>query len=145
MARRTSGERERFWRDLIGRQPASGLAIAPFCKREGVSQCSFFSWKRRLGSDALDVGTAKTASEPGAKPTERSSRQKTRPRKRSFVPVRLITTPPGRDLSNPAAPGIEVQWPTGLVLRVPSGFDAGTLREVLQALQPPTDSEAAPC
>jgi hypothetical protein len=132
MARRTSGERERFWRDLIGRQPASGLAIAPFCKREGVSQCSFFSWKRRLGSEALDVGNGKTASEPRAKPVERSSRQRTRPRNKSFVPVRLVERP----LSDPPPVGsIEVQWPNGLVLRMPAECGASRLREIVMALR----------
>ena len=54
MAQRTSGEREQFWRDLIGRQPSSGLSIASFCDQAGVSANSFFVWKRRLRSRARD-------------------------------------------------------------------------------------------
>ena len=50
MAKRANQERERFWQDLIERQPASGLSIAPFCKQAGVSANSFFAWKRRLRS-----------------------------------------------------------------------------------------------
>ena len=55
MAQRTSGEREQFWRDLIGRQPSSGLSIASFCDQAGVSANSFFVWKSRLRSRATAV------------------------------------------------------------------------------------------
>jgi hypothetical protein len=54
MAKKASGEREQFWRDLIGRQPSSGLSIASFCDDAGVSANSFFVWKRRLRSQAGD-------------------------------------------------------------------------------------------
>lgn len=41
-------EREQFWRDLIVRQQRSGQSIAAFCRTQGVSQPSFFSWRKRL-------------------------------------------------------------------------------------------------
>lgn len=43
MPRKVSHERERYWRDLVERQPTSGLNIARFCKDAGVSQNSFYS------------------------------------------------------------------------------------------------------
>jgi len=41
-------EREPFWRDLIARHQRSGQSVAAFCRDHGVSQPSFFSWRKRL-------------------------------------------------------------------------------------------------
>jgi hypothetical protein len=48
MPRKVSDERKRYWRDLIERQPTSGLNIARFCANAGVSQNAFYVWKKRL-------------------------------------------------------------------------------------------------
>lgn len=48
MAKTAARPREQFWRDLIARQPRSGQSVAAFCRTHGVSQPSFFSWRRRL-------------------------------------------------------------------------------------------------
>jgi transposase-like protein len=40
---------EPFWRDLIDRWKASGQSIAAFCAAHGVSQATFYAWRRRLG------------------------------------------------------------------------------------------------
>ena len=37
-----------LWRECIRRQVDSGLTIAQFCAREGLSVAAFHSWKRRL-------------------------------------------------------------------------------------------------
>ncbi len=52
MPRRVSDEQKRFWRDLVERQPTSGLNIARFCKDAGVSQNAFYIWKKRLRATA---------------------------------------------------------------------------------------------
>jgi transposase-like protein len=36
------------WRQIIGAQPMSGLTISAFCRERGISQPSFFAWRRRL-------------------------------------------------------------------------------------------------
>lgn len=48
MARKNNGEKELRWRDIVGRQPKSGLSIREFCAKERVSQPSFYAWRRRL-------------------------------------------------------------------------------------------------
>lgn len=142
MAKRASQEREQFWRDLIGRQPASGLSIVQFCRQVGVSANSFFVWKRRVGPRIGQALRAKQTSRAGS--LGRSTRSNELDAAAgALVPVRLIADPVGRNAPNPGA--IEVQWPDGLVLRVPSGFDAGSLRDVLHALQLATDAEAPSC
>lgn len=37
------------WREIIDRQRASGLLIAGFCRRDAITESSFFAWRRRLG------------------------------------------------------------------------------------------------
>lgn len=40
------------WRELLARFEASGLAVAPFCRRESVSTASFYRWRGRLGAES---------------------------------------------------------------------------------------------
>ena len=48
MAGKKSSDRELFWRDVLKRQATSDLSIRKFCEIEGVSQPSFYAWRRRL-------------------------------------------------------------------------------------------------
>jgi transposase len=43
-----SGERERFWRELVEGQQRSGVSIRQWCHRHGVSEPSFYFWRREL-------------------------------------------------------------------------------------------------
>ncbi len=47
MAKKRCEEKERYWRAVLERQAGSGVSIAKFCRSEGVSEPSFYSWKRR--------------------------------------------------------------------------------------------------
>ncbi|MBL0351313.1 MAG: IS66 family insertion sequence element accessory protein TnpB [Candidatus Dechloromonas phosphoritropha] len=57
MAKAGEGSRVRRsaseWEALLSRFPGSGLNVATFCKREGISDTSFHRWRTRLGI-ALD-------------------------------------------------------------------------------------------
>src|SRR4029079_13242027 len=117
MARNVSDERKRFWRDLVERQPTSGLNIARFCADAGVSQNAFYFWKKRLLT---------TAQQDRAAMPRRKHRRKKAVAK-SLVPVRVI---PDVGHQPPAAKTIEVAWPNGVALRIPVGCDSQTLREV---------------
>lgn len=141
MAKRTSDEREQFWRDLIERQPASGVSIARFCKQVGVSANSFFVWKRRLRPQ---MGRARRG-----KPTSRSrafansTRSNSPAAAATLVPVRLLADP-----DRPRAPHaavIEVEWPNGLVLRVPAECNGRVVRDVVKALASLLVGERASC
>ena len=50
---------EPFWRDLIDRWKASGQSVAAFCAAHGVSQATFYAWRKRLAARARS--TARTA------------------------------------------------------------------------------------
>ena len=104
-ARRSRADREQFWRDLIGRQQQSGQSIREFCDSQGVSQPSFFSWRKRL---RLQNG----------QPESR------------FLPVQIempdSLTSGGR---------IEIVLDSGKRVRVEPGFDREALRDVLTVLE----------
>jgi transposase-like protein len=41
-------EREQFWRRLIHEQQRSGVSSKAFCRLHGVSEPSYFAWRKTL-------------------------------------------------------------------------------------------------
>ena len=41
-------DRSEYWRGLVLEQASSGESIASFCRVRGLSQASFYSWRKRL-------------------------------------------------------------------------------------------------
>ncbi len=48
MAKRRSEEREAFWREQVRTHAASGLSVRRFCEANGLSEASFYAWRRTL-------------------------------------------------------------------------------------------------
>ena len=46
------GSRREFWRDLIHQQARSGQQVRAFCSEHGVTEQSFYGWKKRLSGEA---------------------------------------------------------------------------------------------
>ncbi len=44
-----SAAKELVWRERVRSQTESGLSVRAFCRREGVSEPSFYFWRRELG------------------------------------------------------------------------------------------------
>ena len=107
MAKIGSADRQRHWREAIERQQASGQSIVGFCGQEGLSLASFHAWKRRLRRPQRETGRRST--------------------KHALVPVQLVSDP-ARGAGN-----MEVQWPSGVMLRVQGG-DVQTISAVVNAL-----------
>jgi len=122
MARRR-GERdrgkERFWREMVQRWRQSGVTIRDFCDAHGLSEPSFYGWRREIAKRDGQTG-------------ERSTRTSARSARRhasglpAFVPLRVTPTEP--------ASALEVVVGAGHVVRVAPGFDAATLRSLLAVL-----------
>ena len=109
--------KERFWRQQVSRQARSELTVREFCAQAGLSEPSFYAWRRALSqrNSGARLVEATALAEPSA---ARSSA--------NFLPVTI----------GPAAAGrIEVVLPSGLVIRVPAQ-DAAALRTVLELLEP---------
>ena len=119
MAKASRADRQRYWREVIERQQASGQSIVGFCSKEGLAPASFHAWKRRLGRSGRGV--------------ERESVG------RALVPVQIVSDPKA-DVGR-----LEVQWPGGVVLRI-QGCDAQTIGAVVAALSAaPATRRTRPC
>ena len=106
--RSRAGTRQ-LWAERLARFSASDLRPAEFCAAEGVSLPSFYSWKRRLHTEARSPDAEPTADTPPG------------PR---LLPVRLVSAP---------AP-VELVLPGGAVLRIPASSDLAFVRSLVAAL-----------
>ena len=102
--RRPDPATHHLWQQRLDRFRKSGLAVADFCEREGISTASLYAWRRRLRADTVP----NTADEP------------------RLVPVRLVTPPP-------SAP-VELLLPSGVVVRLSPDIDPAWLRQLLPLL-----------
>ena len=67
-ARGRNGEKERFWRQVVEGHAGSGLSVRQYCTDRGVSEPSFFAWRRELAQrDAA-------ANKPARSPPQRRAR-----------------------------------------------------------------------
>jgi transposase-like protein len=41
-------EREKHWREVLGRQRQGGLSVRAFCRQEGICEATLYAWRRRL-------------------------------------------------------------------------------------------------
>lgn len=52
-SRQTSiAQRESEWRNHVARQASSGQTIVAFCRSEAISEGCFYSWRKRLQTEA---------------------------------------------------------------------------------------------
>lgn len=61
MPRGSSPEKISLWRERLKRSEQSGLSVARFCQAEGVSQPSFYQWKKKLVVPANSSGDLQVA------------------------------------------------------------------------------------
>ena len=112
MAKRANGsraERRAFWQAVIKQHQASGRSVRAFCRDEGLSEPSFYAWRRKLTCEAGQ------AAGPGA----------------GFVSLGTLRL-------EETFVGVEVILDAPLRVRVGPGFDTATLGEVLAVLANPS-------
>ena len=120
-------EREEFWRLVLSEFERSGMTARAFCAQEGISEPSFYSWRRRIRD--RDTGDEKS----------------TAPRSPArLVPVEVVDN--GAELCALSAPGstagaaaLEIVTPGGFVVRVRDGVQPaalGVLLDVILERQP---------
>ncbi len=121
-AKRDRGK-ERFWRRMLWQWERSGQGVRPYCRQQGLSEPLFYAWRRTIAlrdAEGAPAADGRPAFGPKKKPGPDGSR--TAP---LFVPVHVSPT---------VAPALEVVLDDGRVVRVPEGFDAATLRQLLAVL-----------
>ena len=125
MAREVNQALREEWRKRIEGQQQSGLTVAKFCHREGVSQATFYLWRRKLQS--AQASRAKMTS-GRQKEVARTNREGQSPATSSSLPfVQLPLSAP------PSCPWIEVVLAEGTVIRLPQQ-NLAALQTVLQTL-----------
>ena len=112
--------RERQWRERVASWNSSGLTVREFCLRHGLTEASFYFWKREL--PARDAGVTRPLS---------SSPSSSKP---MFVPVTVL---PATTVT------VEVRCPSGHVVSL-AGADLATLRDLFAAMAP-LAGEASSC
>ena len=76
--------REGFWRTMVGRWQGSGLSVRAFCQQHGLSQPSFYSWRRTFAvPDAATV---------------------------HFAPVRVVPDPTPETAADAGSAGWNLSW-----------------------------------
>lgn len=123
MVRRANPQLAAMWRERLERQRTSGMSVAKFCVREGLSANSFYAWKRRL-KGAAGRSTAMRVPSPPVQP-HRISPQTTA-RVGEFIPFSVLAAEPQTH--------VEFSWVDGLQLRVPAD-NYQALRLVLETVQ----------
>ena len=114
--------KEKFWRRMLRVWRRSGLSVRAFCAEHGITEASFYAWRRIVAERDQDSARVRAKA-------ERDSVHRAVPASDDapvFVPLRVI------DASTQAA--FEVVLERGRVVRVLRGFDADTLRQLLAVL-----------
>jgi hypothetical protein len=108
-------KREAFWRGVLARQRESGISVRAFCRREKVSEPSFYAWRRVVCQ---------------------RDQQRSRP---AFVPLVVSEYQDGN-----AAELITIDLRGGRVLRLPACIAADRLAELVHAIEAVPVQEAKP-
>lgn len=58
-------ETREFWKEAIRLWTDSGLSVREFCRREGLTEHSFYSWRRELLPEKLAAETSPTLPDKG--------------------------------------------------------------------------------
>ena len=100
---------QQFWQMVIETWHNSGMPVSRFCKAEGLSEGSFYNWRKKL--------IKKGDESESAKQKEQSSS--------AFIKVSIPSEKPG---------SLELVLSSGNTLRISPGADIKTLTSVLSAL-----------
>jgi hypothetical protein len=125
--------KERRWRRLIQQWRRSRLSVREFCDWQGLSEASFYAWRRELTKRDREASAA-----PSTRKADRAAEQNgsvafPAPR---FLPVQVVPGMQSRATSGPPRTEcIEVQLTSGVRLAVPAGCNRQALVEVLAALE----------
>ena len=104
-----SSIKEQFWRRLVGQWRNSGLSVRAFCVEQGLSEPSFYAWRRILAE--RDGATV------------------------PFVPLTVTPEPGSATAGDGSAGALELVLNAGRRLRIGPGFDGPTLARLLALLE----------
>jgi transposase len=106
--KKSDTDQRQFWQMVLETFKSSGLSVRQFCKQEGLTEASFYSWRKKLSNPQK--------SDPG----------KGSPQPESFIQVSMPTAKPIV---------LELILASGHTLRIPSDIDREFLTGVLSAVK----------
>jgi hypothetical protein len=134
MARRGKRDRgkEHFWRHVLRQWRRSGQGVRRYCAEHGLSEPSFYAWRRtiRQRDRRTQPRSQRVRRQTGEPVADTAARRRPSAGLPAFVPVTVVAP----------APPLEVVLRDGHAVRVPAGFDAASLRQLLAVL-----AEVPPC
>jgi hypothetical protein len=136
MARSTRlADRERFWRSMVKQQRQGGATIRAFCREQGISEPSFYAWRKEL--QRRDAERSAGAGRVAA--GESQGR---------LIPVEVVGerrtgegTPDGHQTQQP----LEIATPGGFMLRFPQDTRPEIVSHLLAVIGRCSSEGAAPC
>ena len=111
MGRRRSEELWQHWERVVGDQESSGLTVAEFCRRRGISSASFYAWRRKVSVTSPPVH-----------------------RRRSWSQACPLFVPLPVSASSAEDTHFEVKLPNGISVNVPPRFEVSPLASLLQTV-----------
>ena len=120
-------EKERFWRGILRQWRRSGLSIRAFCATHQLAEPTFYAWRRTIAQRDAQ-----------ARPQHHDDQHDSAHGRPDFVPLRLAEPVALEPLAHTTT--LEVMVAGQRIVRVPIGFDAATLRQLLVVLE-----ETRPC
>ena len=101
-------DQQQFWQMVLETFKSGGLSVRQFCQKEGLSEASFYTWRKKL-----------TKSDESAEDEQKDASSS------AFIEVSMPK-------NNPAA--LELILSSGNTLKINSGADCKILTNVLSAL-----------
>ena len=132
--------RETYWRSVFQEHADGGLSIRRFCQTNGISEGSFFNWRKKLALDpSLASGRAVQSRDDNHR-GESQAKQSTSGKQAS-----LASRSDDHPVANPSASfvalnlpianePIEVVHPQGYVVRIPNRANVDWLPHIFQML-----------
>lgn len=126
MARGATRDRgkERFWRQVLGQWRRSRQTVRDFCLERGLAEPSFYAWRRTIAERDQQVAGRNGRAGVGRHQRYSEADSLDKP---MFIPVHVAPATTAQPL--------EVVVGQGRIIRVPAGFDAATLRQLLAVLE----------
>jgi transposase-like protein len=118
MGRKMDVALQAAWRSRLKRFEGSSLTVAEFCRREGVSQGTFYQWRKRLRHSGARAPKRRGGGHAAGTPPVADATSG----RAAFVPVSLA-----------AAAVVEIELPNGTRVRVPADREQALLAAIRAA------------
>lgn len=128
-------QKELFWRGILRQHRQSGLNIRDFCRKKGLTEPSFYGWRREIKRrDQPSVGArwriGRASRSPSTKSVRSSPLKTVKPKSHgaAFVPIRLSDV-----ARSPSSEAVECHLPSGTVLRCPLVMEPAAVAALVRA------------